>query len=192
PEGTAVAMRGLELWSAADEPDAAQGLERLPGTARELSAIARLFGRDQRIYLRAEATEEAVKGGAFAGYRIVHVASHGLMAPHYQALALTLKPDAPEDGFLMNSELSELELDADLVVLSACRTGDTRQRAGEPVAGLALSLRNAGARRVVLSLWSVDDDATADLMVKFYGPLAKREAGYRESLTAAKRAMIDG
>jgi CHAT domain-containing protein len=192
PEGTAVAMRGLELWSAADEPDAAQGLERLPGTARELSAIARLFGRDQRIYLRAEATEEVVKNGAFAGYRIVHVASHGLMAPHYQALALTLKPDATEDGFLMNSELAELDLNADLVVLSACRTGDTRQRAGEPVAGLALSLRNAGARRVVLSLWSVDDDATADLMVKFYGPLAKGEAAYRQSLTAAKRAMIEG
>src|SRR5690606_4731646 len=82
------------------------------------------------------------------------------------------------------------ELDADLVVLSACRTGNTRQRAGEPVAGLALSLRSAGARRVVLSLWSVDDDATSDLMVKFYGPLAKGEGGYRESLAAAKRAMI--
>ncbi len=194
PEGRALAStRGLELWTAADDkPEAeAQGLERLPGTAKELRAIARLFGGSQRVYLRAQASEEQVKKGALKGHRIVHIASHGLMAPHYQALALTLNPNGAEDGFLMNSEIAELELDADLVVLSACRTGSARQRSAEPVAGLALALRSAGAREVVLSLWSVDDDATADLMQKFYRPLVKEDANYGNSLSLAKRKMIE-
>ncbi len=194
PEGRALAAtRGLELWTAADDQkeEQARGLERLPGTAKELRAIARLFGSDQKIYLRAQATEEVVKKGALKGHRIVHIASHGLMAAHYQALALTLNPNASEDGFLMNSEIAELDLDADLVVLSACRTGSARQRSAEPVAGLALALRAAGAREVVLSLWSVDDDATADLMQKFYRPLVKDGADYGHSLSAAKRLMIE-
>jgi CHAT domain-containing protein len=192
--------RGLELWTAADEEAAAgasRGLERLPGTSKEVNAIAKLFGADAKIYLRADANEENAKAGVFEGFRIVHVASHGLMAPHYQALALTIKPDANEDGFLMNSEIGDLKLDADMVVLSACRTGNTRARQGaaEPVAGLALSLRAAGARRVVLSLWSVDDEATADLMLRFYRPLVtegtqKDGAQYSKSLSAAKREMI--
>ncbi|RLB56202.1 MAG: hypothetical protein DRI90_18855 [Deltaproteobacteria bacterium] len=193
-EGRALAgTRGLELWTAADDKQQqqSQGLERLPGTAKELRAIARLFGADQKIYLRAQASEERVKKGALKGYRIVHIASHGLMAAHYQALALTLNPNASEDGFLMNSEIAELDLDADLVVLSACRTGSARQRSAEPVAGLALALRAAGAGEVVLSLWSVDDDATADLMQKLYRPLVKDEADYGHSLSLAKRKMIE-
>jgi CHAT domain-containing protein len=75
--------------------------------------------------------------------------------------------------------------------LSACRTGSARQRSAEPVAGLALALRSAGAREVVLSLWSVDDDATADLMQKFYRPLVKDSADYGHSLSLAKRKMIE-
>lgn len=195
PEGAApAATRGLELWTeaAGDQPAAGSGaLERLPGTAKELSAIARLFGSDQKIFLRAQASEENVKQGVLSGYRIVHIASHGLLAPHYQALALTLNPDAPEDGFLMNSEIAELKLDADLVVLSACQTGRTHSVGGEPVAGLALSLRSAGSQRVVLSLWSVDDDATADLMQRFYRPLVNADVDYHRSLSEAKRALID-
>ncbi|HZO14131.1 MAG TPA: CHAT domain-containing protein, partial [Polyangiaceae bacterium] len=188
----AVATRALELWTAAEEAagDSARGLERLPATAQEVRDIARLFGADQKVYLRDQATEEVVKGGAFSGYRIVHVASHGLMGPHYQALALSLRPDAKEDGFLMNNEIAELDLDADLVVLSACRTGDTARNLAEPIAGLALSLRGAGARRVVLSLWSVADDATADLMREFYKPLVKEGVDYAASLAQAKRRML--
>ena len=205
-EGDALAAsRGLELWRSAvrsgsgagSRPgagatrDAPLGLERIPGTARELEEIAKLFGNGATIHLRARAGEELVKSGALSGHRIIHIASHGLMTAHYQALALTLDPGSKEDGFLMSSEIAELELDADLVVLSACRTGDTRSRSAEPVAGMALSLRSAGARSVMLSLWSVDDEATADLMVKFYRPLVRASPGYSSSLARAKRAMID-
>lgn len=192
-EGAAPATtRGLELWTAAATADSSSGsaaLTRLPGTAKELKSIARLFGRDQRLYLRGDASEEHVKQGALAGYRIVHVATHGLIAPHYEALALSLRPEAREDGFLMGSEIAELNLDADLVVLSACQTGREVGRR-ETVWGLPLSLRAAGSRRVVLSLWSVDDDATAELMVNFYRPLVAADADYQHSLSEAKRAMI--
>ena len=196
PEGLApVATRGLELWtdsmSSAPAAQASGTLERLPGTAKELRNIAKLFGQDQKLYLREQASEDLVKKGVLAGYRIVHIASHGLLAPYYQALALSLKPDATEDGFLMNSEIAELKLDADLVVLSACRTaGTVRGELVEPVASLALALRGAGARGVLLSLWSVDDDATADLMMRFYKPIAQSSADYGHSLAEAKRGMI--
>ncbi|UQA54728.1 CHAT domain-containing protein [Polyangium aurulentum] len=198
PEG---ASRALTLWIEADaagdktEKPAKEKprplLERLPGTASELRSISKLFGADQRIYLRADASEENVKRGIFEHARIAHIASHGLLEPHFQALALTLNPEAQEDGFLLHSELVDLKLNADLVVLSACQTGRTNLRSGEPVAGLALALRSAGAERVVVSLWSVDDDATSKLMVDFYKPLVKDATGYAAALSAAKRQMID-
>jgi CHAT domain-containing protein len=197
------ASRALTLWveasSAIDKTDKADKpakekprplLERLPGTASELRSISKLFGADQRIYLRAEASEENVKRGIFERARIAHIASHGLLEPHFQALALTLNPEAREDGFLLHSELVDLKLNADLVVLSACQTGRTNLRSGEPVAGLALALRSAGADRVVVSLWSVDDEATSKLMVDFYKPLVKEEKGYAAALSSAKRQMI--
>ena len=190
-------VRGLAMWQSAarsgGKRNAPLGLERIPGTASELNRIAKLFGPKQaRIYLRGQASEELVKAGALSGHRIIHIASHGLMAPHYQALALTLAPQSDEDGFLMSSEIASLDLDADLVVLSACRTGNTRSRSAEPVAGMALSLRSAGARSVLVSLWNVDDDATAELMVKFYRPLVASKITYARSLSRAKRVMIAG
>lgn len=199
-EGAALAAsRGLTLWSEAmtvtgggeDKTPKATGLTRLPGTANEVRAIAKLFGADAEVYLRDQASEENVKAGKLGGHRIVHIASHGLLESHYQALALTLNPDGKEDGFLLHSEIPELKLDADLVVLSACQTGNTRLASGsEPIAGLALALRAAGARSVVVSLWSVDDEATAKLMTEFYRPLVKEGASYGKSLAAAKRALI--
>lgn len=190
--------RGLSLWIDAaalssEQPEAPKGmgLERIPATGDEVRAIAKLFGGDGRTYLRGEASEANVKRGILEGTRIVHIASHGILEPHYQALALSLDPASKEDGFLLHSEIAALSLDADLVVLSACQTGNTRQRAGEPVAGLSLALRGAGARRVVVSLWSVDDAATAKLMIDFYKPLVKEGQSYGKSLSAAKRAMIE-
>jgi CHAT domain-containing protein len=76
------------------------------------------------------------------------------------------------------------------VVLSACDTGTTQLRSAEPVAGLALALRHAGARRVVVSLWPVADQATADLMTEFYRPLADPKADFAGALSAAKRRML--
>lgn len=169
------------------------GLDRLPGTARELTAIAALFGADAKTYLRDQASEENVKAGILSRARLIHIASHGLFETDYQALALTLRPDAPDDGLLLQSEIAELKLDADLVVLSACETGRAHEVLAEPVSGLALALRTAGARRMIASLWSVDDDATVELMTSFYAQLttsgASTTATFAEALTAAKRKL---
>jgi CHAT domain-containing protein len=92
----------------------------------------------------------------------------------------------------MSSEIAQLDLEAELVVLSACGTGNTRSRSAEPVAGMALSLRSAGARSVMLSLWNVSDEGTADLMVAFYRAAVGAERSYGDSLARAKREMLRG
>jgi CHAT domain-containing protein len=186
-EGVPVSGRGLATYQ---QPQVRGGLARLPGTAKEVSAIAALFGRDAKLYLRDQASEENVKAGALAGARIVHIASHGLFATDYQALALTMRPEAKEDGFLLQSEVAELTLDADLVVLSACETGRAHDVLAEPVSGMALALRTAGARQLVASLWSVDDAATVELMKAFYAPLVTGNSAYAAALTDAKRKLL--
>lgn len=194
PEGVPAGARGLARYlgarrAAAPSTAARSGLVRLPGTARELAAIAPLFGAGARLYLRDQASEENVKAGALANARIVHIASHGLFETDYQALVLTVRPDAREDGFLLQSEIAELRLDADLVVLSACETGRAHEVLAEPVSGLALALRAAGARRMIASLWSVDDDATVELMKAFYTSLIRDQTPFGEALTLAKRKL---
>jgi CHAT domain-containing protein len=166
------------------------GLERLPGTAAEVKAIAPLFGADAKVLLRDKASEENVKAGALGGARIIHIASHGLFETDYQALALTMRPDAKEDGFLLQSEIAELKLDAELVVLSACETGRAHEVLAEPVSGLVLAWRTAGVRRMLASLWEVDDFATVELMKAFYLPVVKSGASYAQALTEAKRTLI--
>ena len=191
PEGAPADARGLRPYLAARRTGgrtSRAGLERLPATSREITAIARLFGAGAKVYLRDRATEENVKAGALANTRLVHIASHGLFETDYQALALTMRPDATEDGFLLQSEIAELTLDADLVVLSACETGRAHEVLAEPVSGLALALRTAGARRMVVSLWSVDDDATSELMTTFYAAVVNGKP-FGEALTEAKRHL---
>jgi len=192
-EGVPADARGVKRYIDAKPAalhGARRGLERLPGTAREVQAIAALFGSDAKLYLRDKASEENVKGGILAGSRIIHIASHGIFETDYQALALTMRPDAKDDGLIISSEIAELRLDADLVVLSACETGRAHEVLAEPVSGLALALRTAGAHRMIASLWSVDDDATAELMKSFYAPVAKDGTSYGLALTQAKRKLI--
>ncbi|HEY5927342.1 MAG TPA: CHAT domain-containing protein [Kofleriaceae bacterium] len=190
-EGDPAGARGMKRYLDA-KPAAKKrgGLERLPGTAREVKGIAALFGSDAKVYLRDQASEENVKSGILTGSRIIHIASHGLFETDYQALALTMRPEANEDGFLLQSEIAELKLDAELVVLSACETGRAHQVLAEPVSGLALALRTAGTRRLIASLWPVDDDATAELMKSFYAPVVKQRSTYATALTEAKRKLV--
>ena len=93
------------------------------GTAREVKAIAELFGSDAKLYLRDQASEENVKAGVLEPGRGSSHRESGLFETDYQALALSMRPDGADDGFLLQSEIAELKLDADLVVLSACETG---------------------------------------------------------------------
>jgi CHAT domain-containing protein len=153
--------------------DASRGaiFERLPGSRAEVEAIRAALGASNGgSLLGREATEGAVKGlsdsGELAHYRYVHFACHGILGQGdglQPALVLARPvPDAKDDGFLQLDEVTGLRLNADLVVLSACQTGQGRLHNAEGVSGLARGFLYAGSRAVLCSLWRVDDLGTAE------------------------------
>lgn len=147
---------------------------RLPFTAQEAAAILALAPPDRRLgALAFDASREALLDGRLARFRIVHVASHGLLNvehPERSGLVLSLvdRHGRPRDGFVRVGELFGLDLPADLVVLSACRTAGGKPFRGEGLVGLTWGFFAAGAERVVVSHWNVNDRATAELMERFY------------------------
>lgn len=147
-------------------------LPPLPRTRDEVQFIARLFPPDRtRLYLGEASTEGAVKRESLRRYRRLHVATHSLIdetSPSRSAVVLTLNTDPDEDGFLEVSEIAELDLDCDLVVLSACQTGRGQLLSGEGILGLTRAFLHAGARALVVSCWNVSDISTARLMERFY------------------------
>jgi CHAT domain-containing protein len=135
-------------------------------------------------------------------YRIVHFATHATMneqRPELSGLVLSLidKRGHPRPGFLGLEDIYNLNLPADLVVLSACNTATGKEAQGEGVIGLTQAFLYAGASRVLASLWEVDDRATADLMGWFYEAMEKgrmtpeaalRHAQIRMWETSSRRA----
>lgn len=144
----------------------------------EAKLVASLYPTS-RVLLRKDASESNFKkaGGVFSR---IHFASHGkFQADEPLKSGLYLAKDADNDGVLTVGELYSMNLDADLVTLSACETGLGKVTNGDDVVGLTRGFLYAGSRSIVASLWSVDDKATATLMQAFYGNLAsmkKREA----------------
>ncbi|MEM7584742.1 MAG: CHAT domain-containing tetratricopeptide repeat protein, partial [Acidobacteriota bacterium] len=149
-------------------------LADLPYTQREAESILALVEPDQRLAaLGYAARPELVRGGELNGYRIVHFATHGLVHeqhPQLSGIALSMFDAAgrARDGHLRLHEVYALDLPADLVVLSACRTAVTRQAQGLGLVGLAHGFFYAGASRLLVSVWDVHDEATAELMTAFY------------------------
>jgi CHAT domain-containing protein len=170
---------------------------RLPGSGREVDRLRQLMDAAPGDVLRAQqATESAVKGlsssHVLARYRYIHFATHGTLGladgrPPSLVLSLVHAPDG-EDGFLRLDEVTGLELNADLVVLSACQTGQGQSSTAEGVTGLARAFLYAGSRSVLCSLWRVSDRETSDLMVDVYAGLKERPA--RDALRQAQRALI--
>jgi len=168
---------------------------RLPYTRTEVNEIAALFPAPQtRIYLGAEASEEKVKAEDLSRFRYVHLAAHGMIDEEYPArsgIILSAARDSKEDGALQMSEVMRLKLNADLVTLSACRTGLGKLLNGEGIIGLTRSFLYAGADSVVVSLWNVNDIATASLMKIFYKHL-QQGMPKDEALRRAKLELIKG
>lgn len=153
------------------------GLRRLPPLAyarEEAESILALVPPEARLgALGADASRDLVLSGALAPYAIVHFASHALIhpsVPELSGLALAAHDSEghPRLGFLPSFEIAELRLPAELVVLSACSTGLGKALRGEGLVGLTQSFFQAGAARVLVSLWNVDDRATAHLMEDLY------------------------
>jgi CHAT domain-containing protein/tetratricopeptide (TPR) repeat protein len=165
----------------------------LPEAEAEVRALGRLYGaRRSKVYIGAEAREDSFKFEAGQS-RIIHFATHGVLnnaAPLYSYLALA-QGDKNEDGLLEAWELMQLDLKADLAVLSACETARGRTSSGEGVIGLTWALFVAGAPATVVSQWEVESASTRDLMLGFHRQLqAPRAAGKLTKAEGLRRAAL--
>jgi CHAT domain-containing protein len=169
-------------------------IARLPFTRFEAEAILAAEPRQQS--LRAtdfRANRETATSAELSNYRFVHFATHAILNSHHPELSgivLSLVNDEgkPVDGFLRLHDIYNLNLAADLVVLSACQTGLGKEIRGEGLVGLTRGFMYAGAPRVVASLWKVDDAATAEFMKRFYAGMLKDNL---RPAAALRRAKID-
>ncbi|MBV9767911.1 MAG: tetratricopeptide repeat protein, partial [Acidobacteriaceae bacterium] len=155
----------------------ADNIKRLPYTRQEAAEILKISPPDQSIaLLDFKATKSFVQTADLTQYRIVHFATHGLLdSQHPELSGLVLsrfdEKGQPLDGFLALEDIFNLKLPAQLVVLSACQSGEGKLIGGEGLVGLTRGFMYAGASTLNVSLWNVDDAATAQLMAHFYGGL---------------------
>ena len=167
---------------------------RLKFSGQEIEKISALFKPGRRdILLRDKASEDNFKQQDLADYRIIHFATHAFIddkKPARSAVVLSLDQDPKEDGFLQMREVFNLKLRADLVALSACQTGLGQLIRGEGIEGLSRAFFYAGASSVLLSLWAVNDQASYQLLERFYVHLRSANP-VMDSLRQAKLEMID-
>ena len=201
-EATAVAAAQTSFFRGAlANLDAVRNLPALPQTGPELRQLAAELGAgDNALFLGPRATESAVRKSDLADVRILAFATHGLLSGDLQGLAepaLAFSPPetatVDDDGLLTASEVSEMRLSADWVILSACNTAGGDGRAdGEGLSGLARAFLYAGARAILASHWPVRDDAAAYLTTRAVGALASGERQRRsEALRLAMLSLID-
>jgi CHAT domain-containing protein/tetratricopeptide (TPR) repeat protein len=170
-------------------------LARLPFSRAEAQAILSVAPRQGTLAaLDFDASRETVLSGRLAQYRIVHFATHAVLNtenPELSGVMLSMvdPQGRPRDGFLRLSDIYRLHLPADLVVLSACRTALGREIRGEGMIGLTRGFFSAGAREVLVSLWPVEDRATAELMRRFYREVFSRGRPAAAALREAQTAM---
>ncbi len=157
---------------------------RLPESRREAQKIVEMAGGEGHLLaLDFKASRESFLATAWEQYSILHIASHALLHPQPELSGVVLSQvdehGQKQDGFVPAIEISRLHLPLELVALSACETGRGKALRGEGIMGLAWAFLDAGASRVMASLWSVSDRKTAELMIRFY------EAHLRRGLTPA-------
>lgn len=201
PESCKVSVKALGL------------LNELPGTKTELEKVQEALGvSDQDVILGNDFNDIDVKKMKLNDFRVLHFATHGLLAQDPQCLpepGLVTSLGKDGDSLLEASEIVDLDLDAELVVMSACDTGAGAGQAatdilgfrgaggsyaagGESLNGLARSFFFAGARNVVSTHWSVDDRATQELMVGFYDAVAKdNDISIAEAMRQSQEKQID-
>lgn len=169
---------------------------RLPHTEAEAKAISSLVAGDDRkkVALGFNASLETLRSGDLRRYRYLHFATHGLLNakhPELSGLVLSLydREGRPQEGFLFSHEIYNLELPAELVVLSACETGRGDEVRGEGVVGLSRSFMYAGTPRVMVSLWKVSDEGTAELMKRFYRGIFQHHLPPPQALRCAQLSL---
>jgi CHAT domain-containing protein len=176
-------------------------LEPLPATRDELMALAKLLkAGENSLFFGEKATESAVKTTDLSRYRIVAFATHGLLAGESGLAepALVLTPSNTEtnidDGLLTASEIANLKLDADWVILSACNTAGPEGRPGaEGLSGLAKAFFYAGSRSLMVSHWYVESDSTVLLTTRAIQEFSEDPTiGRAEALRRAMQVLMKG
>ena len=170
------------------------GFDRLPYSAEEVRGIMAVYGispQSRSVYLGSKATKNALLGLDLSEYRTLHFATHAVMGDQVQWItqpALIFSPEktgGPDSDVLKMSEIFNLRLNADLVVLSACETARGSLSRGEGIVGLTSAFLFAGSRSVVASLWDVNDESTSLFMESFYTGL-KRGLSKADALREAR------
>jgi CHAT domain-containing protein len=170
-------------------------LQRLWGTRLEAQAIDKIAPAHATLLaLDFAANRETATNVALSQFRIVHFATHTFIDnvhPELSGIVLSLvdKDGRPQDGFLRANEIFNLKLPAELVVLSGCRTGLGKEVRGEGLIGLTRGFMYAGTTRVVVSSWSINDKATAELMSAFYRKMLGTE--HLSPAAALRAAQIE-
>ncbi|SIN98855.1 CHAT domain-containing protein [Vannielia litorea] len=197
--GGAAGLRGVAFTDAGADPESIRALAPLPGTLRELRAIAATFGAGPERLLTGDAAREpALRAAGLETAEVVVFATHGLLSGDLTGLAepalVLTPPDAAspqDDGLLTASEIADMSLVADWIVLSACNTagGDGRPDA-DGLSGLARAFLVAGARSIMVSHWPVRDDAAARLTSDSFAGLKAGLPSKAKALQAAMQAML--
>jgi len=186
--------QGLLLRSATDVGIADGDFPRLFFSRHEAESILKETPPGQSMKaVDFQASRATATGPELTQYRIIHFATHGLLDsehPEFSGLVLSLvdKDGKPQNGFLQLTDIYNLNLPVDMVVLSACETGLGKQIKGEGLVGITRGFMYAGASRVLASLWKVDDAATAELMGRFYKGMFKDNLS---PATALQRAQVE-
>lgn len=199
-------LTAQELWSASvsgrrlADPDFIRRLARLPESADEARSIAAALGGGE-LFLGAQANERALKGLDLFKFRNLLFATHGAMASDFvdlgePGLILTPPTSASEidDGLLTASEIAQLKLNADLVVLSACNTAAPDGTPGaEGFSGLTKSFFHAGARNLLVSHWAVDSESTVKITTGLFEQFKHQpDLGRSRALQASMMKLLDG
>lgn len=187
----AYARLGYDQWPA------------LYGTKLEVQKLGDVVDERTRILTGEAASEEQVRrlsdSGQLSRYRRLHFATHGIALPEAPGLsALVLSQEnasdslADRDGYLTMQEISDLDLKADVAVLSACRTGRGRTVAGEGIVNLSHAFLQAGANATLVSQWRVLDWSTQQFMTATYRTAERANTSLAKAATRVKREFIDG
>ncbi|MCP4732750.1 MAG: CHAT domain-containing protein [Bosea sp.] len=191
-----------EFWRGVgvDRSRLAQALPQLPDTADELNAVAKDLGvAAGDIHLGSDASETTLKRTRLSDYSIVYFATHGLVAGDVKgvaepslALSIPAQPTEFDDGLLTASEVAQLKLNADWVVLSACNTIAGDKPGAEALSGLARSFFYAGARALLVTHWAVDSAAATRLTTSTFARIAADpNIGRAEALRQAMLAYLN-
>jgi CHAT domain-containing protein len=197
---TGVAYTDFWRGAGVDRKMLSSALSQLPDTADELNAVAKDLGAPKSdIHLGSDASEATVKRTPLADYRVVYFATHGLVAGDVKgvaepslALSIPKEPSVLDDGLLTASEVAQLKLNADFVVLSACNTIAGDRPGAEALSGLARSFFYAGARALLVTHWAVVSESATRLTTSTFDRLkADPKIGRAEALRQAMLGYLN-